>query len=51
MEAGFESLASILGFLLALTIQLIDLLHEEQIGDLLNGGEGIRDAPGPETVP
>jgi len=36
---------------LTLLIQLIEPLHEQQIGDLLDGGERIADATTPEFVP
>ena len=50
-KAGGEAVAGEFGVLLALEIEFIELLHEQQVGDLLNCGERIGDATGPEAVP
>lgn len=50
-EAGNEGIARERGVVLALGIQIIEPLHEQQVSDLLDGGERIGDAAGPESVP
>lgn len=51
LEAGGVTVAGKLGIGLSLQVELVELFHEEQIGDLLDGGEGIGNASGPEAVP
>jgi hypothetical protein len=36
---------------MVILIQLVEALHEQHLGDLLDGGERIGDAAGPEFVP
>ena len=40
-----------LGVLLSFEVELIELLHEQQVGDLFDCRERIGDAAGPEAVP
>jgi len=50
-EFGGVGLAGPIGIGLLLLVQLVEPFHEQQVGDLLNGGERIGDAAGPEFVP
>ena len=51
LKLGFISLASEGGIGLPLEVQLIKTLHEEQVGDLFNGGQRVVDAAAPEFLP
>ncbi len=50
-EFGGVGLAGKFGIGLLFLVQLVETLHEQQIGDLLDGGERVGDAAGPELVP
>jgi hypothetical protein len=50
-ELGCVVLARPFGIGLPFLVQLVEPLHEQQIGDLLDGGEWVADAAAPEFVP
>jgi transposase len=50
-EFGGVGLAGPFGIGLLFLIQLVEPLHEQQIGDLLDSGERVGDSTGPELVP
>jgi catechol 2,3-dioxygenase-like lactoylglutathione lyase family enzyme len=51
IKLGGVLFAGEFGIGLALKIQFVEPLHEQQVGDLLNGGEGVANTAAPEFVP